>query len=121
MPSVTMISAYAKETADPAAITAMEARQATRSEISLGTERPSMAVSAVACVVTAPDDGRGIDLFSAAQSPADRDAAVLGLRPPGTDHMRCKPVGANSTRPFAGTLTSSSACIVLTLSLMTDR
>jgi hypothetical protein len=71
-----MISAYAKETADPAAITAMEARQATRSEISLGTERPSMAVSAVACVVTAPDDGRDIDLFSAAQSQDDLDAAV---------------------------------------------
>src|SRR5262249_20203880 len=76
MPSVTMISAYAKETADPAAITATEARRATRSEISLGTERPSMAVSAVAYVVTAPDDGRDIDLFSAAQSQDDLDAAV---------------------------------------------
>src|SRR5215831_18882444 len=40
MPSVTMMSAYAKDTADPAAINATHARQATRSEISLGIERP---------------------------------------------------------------------------------
>src|SRR3989442_805243 len=85
-PSVTMISAYAEETADPAAINATQARQATRSEISLGIKRPSMmAVSAVACVVTAPDDGRDLDPLAAAQAQDDLDVAVYGLRPPRTD------------------------------------
>src|SRR5215468_3225344 len=41
-----------------------------------------MAVSVVACVVTAPDDGRDVDLFSAAQAQDDLDVAVYGLRPP---------------------------------------
>src|SRR5262245_4047074 len=44
-----------------------------------------MAVSAVACVVTAPDDGRDVDLFSAAQAQDDLDVTVYGLLPPRTD------------------------------------
>src|SRR5262249_30304524 len=36
-------------------------------------------------VVAAADDGRDIDLFAAAQSQDDLDAAVQGLRPPRTD------------------------------------
>jgi hypothetical protein len=35
-----------------------------------------MAVSAVACVVAAPDDGRDVDLFSAAQAQDNLDVAV---------------------------------------------
>src|SRR5262245_23814891 len=86
MPSVTMISAYAKETADPATINATHARQATCPEIGLGIERPSMmAVSVVACVVTAPDRSRNVDLFSANQAQNDLDVTVYGLRPPWTD------------------------------------
>src|SRR5215831_4608101 len=44
-----------------------------------------MAVSAVAYVVTAPDDGRDVDLCSAAQAQNDLDVAVYRLRPPRTD------------------------------------
>src|SRR5215472_12419295 len=44
-----------------------------------------MAVSAVACVVTAPDDGRDVDLLPAAQTQDDLDVAVYGLRWPRTD------------------------------------
>src|SRR5260370_22706621 len=86
MPSVTMISAYAKDTADPAAINATHAREATRPEISLGIETHSMmAVSAVPCVVAAPDDGRDVDLFSAAHAQDNLDVALSGLGPPPTN------------------------------------
>src|SRR5262245_40261251 len=44
-----------------------------------------MAVSAVVCVVTAPDDGSDPNFFSAAQAQDNLDVVVHSLRPPRTD------------------------------------